>query len=56
MAYREYEVGMSWDSCEGSQYRETSTTWPYAQSNQEASQEASSQFGHNKGFKIEYVN
>lgn len=54
--YKEYEVGMSWDSYEGSLFRETSTTWPYAQSSEEAKEKARSQFGHNKGFRIEYVN
>jgi len=55
MGYKEFEVGMSWDSYEGSQYRETSTTWPYACSENEARQKATSQFSHNKGFRIEYV-
>jgi len=54
--YREYEVGMSWDSYEGSLFRETRTTWPYAASREEAEQRAISQFGNNKGFRIEYIN
>jgi len=55
MGNKEYEVGMSWDSCEGSQYRETSTTWKYAYTEDEAKQKAMSEFGRNKGFRIEYV-
>ena len=55
MGYEEYQIGMSWDSYEGSLYRETSTTWKYAYSSQDAEQQARSEFGSNKGFKIEYV-
>jgi len=54
--YKEYQVGMSWDSYEGSLFRETCTTWPTASSREEAIQTAWSEFGHNKGFVIEYVN
>lgn len=53
--YKEYQVGMSWDSYKDSLFRETSTTWPYAYSEDEAKQMAISEFGHNKGFQIEYV-
>jgi len=53
--YKEFQVGMSWDSYEGSLFRETYTTWIYAYTKEEAKQKVSAQFSHNKGFRIEYV-
>lgn len=49
---KEYTVYMQWDSYEGSLFVETHTSWYYALSQSDANQKASSQYGHNKGFKI----
>lgn len=54
MEYKNYQIGMSWDSYEGSLYRETATTWIDAYSAEEAKEKACSEFSHNKGFRIEY--
>lgn len=53
---KEYQIGMSWDSCEGSLYRETHTTWITAFNEQDAISQATSEYSHNKGFRIEYAN
>ncbi len=50
--YNEYAVYMQWDSYEGSLFVETSTTWVFALSSDEAKSKACNQFDHNKGFKI----
>jgi len=49
---REYAVYMQWDSYKDSLFVETHTSWYFANSQDEANQKATSQYGHNKGFKI----
>lgn len=55
MELKQYAVHMEWDSYPGSTFRETSTTWEDAYSEQDARNRARSKHGHNKGFKIKFV-
>lgn len=50
-----YQIGMQWDSYEGSPFVETNTTWVDAYDEYEAKEKARSEFGHHKGFQINYA-
>ena len=55
MELEQYAVYMEWDSYPGSPFRETSTAWIYAYSEQDVCSRARSQYGHHKGFEIKFV-
>lgn len=55
MKLEQYAVHVEWDSYPGSLFRETSTRWIYAYSEQDARNCAQSQCGHHKGFEIKFV-
>lgn len=48
----EYEIYMQWDSYEGSPFVETHYVIRNGYDVYEAKEKATSEFGHNKGFKI----
>jgi len=56
MELAQYAVHMEWDSYPGSLFRETSTAWLDAYSEQDARNRAHLQYGHHKGFQIKFVN
>lgn len=53
---KEYTVYMEWDSYEGSLFMETHASPIMAHSRQDAKDRASSQYGHQKGFRITDIN
>lgn len=55
MKLEQYAVHMEWDSYPGSPFRETSTTWVDAYSEQDARNRARRQHGHHGGFEIKFV-
>lgn len=51
---QQYTVHMEWDSYKGSLFKETHTSWYFANSQDDANRQATNQYGFHKGFKIKF--